>query len=274
VSTFPVFELHGDPIERGRSHGRQLRAEIGACIDIYRLAIGLPDDQLLAAGLRGAANVERFSPSIAAEISAIADGAGLDHRWIHVLNARSELMSAAGDGCTSIFVPDLGLLGQSWDWIEPLEDLAFVATVAPDDGPAFATLTEPGIVAKIGVNDAGRHREISVLDGAPVVRTNHLPGRAETAGRLVENSSARLDTATALVPSVTDTASLLAVLADRRDPTHPICAPYRPLLGTAVGTVATVVMDLHARLLHVRRGPDPSQPVQRVPIGPTPDASA
>ncbi len=154
-------------------------------------------------------------------------------------------------------------------WVE-------VATVVQRAGVGRAANVLIGLATGRGLNVgyAGRHREISLLDGAPVVRTNHLPGRAGTAGPLVENSSARLDTATALVPSVTDTASLLAVLADRGDPTHPICAPYRPLLGTTVGTVATVVMDLPARLLHVRRGPDPSQPVQRVSIVPTPDASA
>jgi isopenicillin-N N-acyltransferase-like protein len=333
MSTFEVIELVGDPKTRGHQLGTKRRDHIQACIDIYRLVIGWPDHELLEAGARSATVIEQFDPTIAAEIDAIASGAGVDRRWVHMLNARSELMAAAGDGCTAVFVPEHGVLGQTWDWLEPLEALAVVVRVVPDEGPSYATLTEPGIVAKIGANDAGigtclnflyapgphrgvpvhvllrailgcadaeqvtevieragagraanvlvatasgrgwnlgfagEHREVTELDDQAIVRTNHLPGRPETAASLLDNSQARLNDASALAPGVTDVESLLALLADQSHPDHPICAAYQPLLGTSVGTVATVVADLCRHTLHLRRGPDPTQSPQVVPIG-------
>jgi hypothetical protein len=70
-------------------------------------------------------------------------------------------------------------------------------------------------------------------------------------------------TARRLVSDVTDLASLVQLLDDRSDARDPVCAPYRPYLGTTVGTTAMVAMDLPARRLHVRAGPRPGELTQR-----------
>lgn len=327
-----VVDLRGDAAACGRDHGRLRRHQIGACIDLYRLVLGRSDDELLHLAVGIAATVRTFSPGIAAEIDAIAEGAGIDSAWIYVLNARSELMASTRDGCTTMFAPAAGLLGQTWDWIDASEPLLFVARTVAPDGTVLATLTEPGIVAKIGVNDAGlgvclnflyapgRHEGVPVhvllrallgcrtladartvlrragvgraanvlvgtaagpglnveytgldavveeLGDQPFAHTNHVTGRPETAGGLYDNSRARAVTARGLLAEVHDVASLTAALDDRSHPHHPICAPYRPYQGVQVGTTATVILDLAARHLHVRRGPHPGTALQRIDL--------
>lgn len=328
-----VLDLEGGPAACGRAHGEDRRHQIQACLEIYRLVLGRSDAELLRLAVGIADTVRTFSPTIAAEIEAIGQGAGVDPAWIYVLNARSELMASAGDGCTAVYVPGAGLLGQTWDWIDALEPLLFVARATQPDGTRLATLTEPGIVAKIGSNDAGlgvclnflyapgRHRgvpvhvllrallgcrnltearttlrragqgraanvligtaagegldvqytgsdvSIEVLRDRPFAHANHVAGRPETAGDLYENSLARSSTALGRVDAVHDVGSLTALLDDRSHPQHPICAPYRPHRGVRVGTTATVVMDLPARRLHVRKGPRPGTPLQEIRVG-------
>ncbi len=150
-----VIDVVGPPSERGRQLGAELRDPIRTCIDLYRLVLQRDDDELRRAAAPFAATIGAFAPAIAEELVGIAEGADVDPVWILLLNARSELLSGTNDGCTAVFLPRLGLLGQTWDWLAALEDLVVVVRVTDPDGRRLVTLTEPGIVAKIGCNDAG-----------------------------------------------------------------------------------------------------------------------
>lgn len=170
----PVLDLRGSPHEIGVAHGRALRDRIERCLAIYALALGRSDAELRTIGAEVEARVRGFSPEIADEIDGIAEGAGVERHRIYVLNARSELMAGTGDGCTSVFVPTRGLLGQNWDWLALLEPLIVVLRIERDDGLRLATLTEPGMVGKIGCNAAGLGVCLNFvyapgpLDGVPV----------------------------------------------------------------------------------------------------------
>ncbi len=155
MRAIPVHDLAGEARDIGLAHGRLLRDEIRECIEIYRLVLGTGDAPLMREAERIATTVCDFSPQIADEIDAIAEGSGVDPRWVYVLNARSELVTSRGDGCTAVFVPERGLLGQTWDWIDALEPLVVVLRIERAGGHRLMTLTEPGIVAKIGCNGAG-----------------------------------------------------------------------------------------------------------------------
>jgi isopenicillin-N N-acyltransferase-like protein len=150
MRAIPVHDLAGDARDIGLAHGRLLRDEIRECIEIYRLVLGTGDATLMREAERIAMTVRDFSPQIADEIDAIAEGSGVDPRWVYVLNARSELVTSRGDGCTAVFVPERGLLGQTWDWIDALEPLVVVLRIERAGGHRLLTLTEPGIVAKRG----------------------------------------------------------------------------------------------------------------------------
>ena len=75
------------------------------------------------------------------------------------------------------------------------------------------------------------------------------------------NSTARFARAKALIQQLDSHAGmeeLQSILRDTEDPTYPICRDYLPSSGHRVGTVASVLMDLRGRTLHVTRG-NPSQ---------------
>jgi isopenicillin-N N-acyltransferase like protein len=170
----PVLELRGSPREIGLAHGRGLRERIERCLGIYVLALGRSDSELRSIGASVGARIRVFSPELAEEIEGIAEGAGVEPYRIYVLNARSELMAGAAGGCTSVFVPERGLLGQNWDWLALLEPLIAVLRIERPDGIRFATLTEPGMVGKIGCSSAGLGVCLNFLfapeplDGVPV----------------------------------------------------------------------------------------------------------
>jgi isopenicillin-N N-acyltransferase like protein len=318
-----VIELAGDPQQIGRAHGEELRNEIEETVSIYRNVLGLSERAETAHGARIERTIRSFDEGLADEIEAIAAGAGQPTSAIFVLNGRSELMGAATDACTTMHMPSAGLLGQTWDWIDLLEPLVVVLRVRPNDAPAYVTMTEPGIAAKIGCNEAGvgvtlnflyapgplngvpihallralltcrtaddatrvvlraghgragavhvagsdgwgmsvehlGHRTIRQLTrDEPHAHTNHSPLDPLSGGELLDNSTARLERAAQLLHATPpDTpASMLGALADRQGD-HPICARYVSFGPVNVGTVATVVMDLRGRRLHVRVGPD------------------
>ena len=327
-----VVSTRGAPRERGRQHGEALREAIGACVAIYRAAIPGNEAALRARAAEFGAEVARYAPDLADEIEGIAEGADLDPLWIHVLNARSEMMSSA-DGCTAVFSPSAGLLGQTWDWIEPLEKLFFVLRVERPDGHRIATVTEPGIVGKIGLSTAGlgctlnfllspgKHAgtpvhvllrslleardvddararidartpgqsgnlilgsvgagfdaelagedaELRALGPEPFAHTNHHLWRPLAAGALQDNSDARLSRACERIQAgaAADAGAMMSLLSDTSDRRHPICAGYQPLLGSRIGTLCTVVMELGAGRMHVRQGPDPTAPFEAIAV--------
>jgi isopenicillin-N N-acyltransferase-like protein len=47
------------------------------------------------------------------------------------------------------------ILGQNWDWLMHSAQTLVVLEARPDDGPAFVTVVEAGLLAKTGMNAAG-----------------------------------------------------------------------------------------------------------------------
>lgn len=158
ATDIPVVILEGDAKARGQAHGRARRGAIEQAIDIYADLFALPEAVVVERAGHFAAVTRAWSPELADEMDATADGAGVPRHWIHALNARSELVSgpAADVGeCTAIFFAEHGLLGQTWDWLEALEPLIAVLDIRHPDGHRVLTLSEPGIVGKIGLSGAG-----------------------------------------------------------------------------------------------------------------------
>jgi isopenicillin-N N-acyltransferase-like protein len=106
------------------------------------------------------------------EIDAIARGADVEPRFLRAVNARTELLNGA-DECSVQGAG--GLLAQNWDWHPDLSASTVVWIVEHDD-KWFATLTEAGILAKIGLNQAGVGVCLNILrttadggtDGTPI----------------------------------------------------------------------------------------------------------
>jgi isopenicillin-N N-acyltransferase-like protein len=101
-------------------------------------------------------------PDLLEEIQGIAAGAGQDEAELLAINARTEILGGASDQeCSAISVlpeaSDSGacIVAQNWDWYNDQEASRVLWTVVEPSGRWFVTLTEAGILAKIGLSSEG-----------------------------------------------------------------------------------------------------------------------
>lgn len=178
MTGLPYITLSGSPRERGLAHGRQLKDRIHKTFNFYQQAIfhnsSLNVEQIQARARQVAKLIEGFETDFITEIEAIAEGADIDSWKIYALNARTEILNAPVAECTSLYFEETALLGQTWDWIRELEELIVIVRYEYADGRNIITLTEPGMLAKIGLNNSGLGVCLNFLvsshelDGVPV----------------------------------------------------------------------------------------------------------
>ncbi len=172
--SFRRLHVSGAPGNIGWQHGSSLREEIREVLAYYRGLFGLPEDELLHQGQQFGDIISDFSADYAEEIEAIAAGAELDPRLLYALNSRSEIFNNVSVAeCTSVINTQERIIAQNWDWGEVLEPLVVDLTVERDDGHRLRTLTEPGIIGKIGMNSAGLGVCLNILSCEQ--RLNGLP---------------------------------------------------------------------------------------------------
>ncbi|KEI70304.1 C45 family autoproteolytic acyltransferase/hydolase [Endozoicomonas elysicola] len=148
--------LKGSAKDRGHLHGELMREEIHTVLDYYR-------SRFLADRAKLQSHVDllmqqliAFRPEYQVEMDAIAKASGVEPFWIYCINARSELMSSpVPTECSSIAFPQQGLIGQNWDWAQALEGQLALVDIELESGHRLLTMTEPGMLAKIGMNSAG-----------------------------------------------------------------------------------------------------------------------
>jgi isopenicillin-N N-acyltransferase-like protein len=143
-----TFEVHrsDEPTarERGEAFGRAHASRIRHSLAVY---------ERLFAETGSAPGDVRVPEWAGEELAGMAAGAGVPLKALLALNARTEVMAGVGPTECSV-VGAGGLLAQNWDWHPALSESTVVWVV--DQGPSwFVTLTEAGMLAKIGLNDAG-----------------------------------------------------------------------------------------------------------------------
>ncbi len=157
-----------DPGERGRQRGRfaadPLAASWPTYLDIFTAtaeSYGLPAVDVRAVGSACEQPLREWSPQLWEEVGGVAAGAGIDPLDVLALNARTEVLAHARAtlGECSTVVELAGPTGsavsiQTWDWHAELASGWHLQRVR-GDRYAFVGLTEFGILAKIGVNEAG-----------------------------------------------------------------------------------------------------------------------
>lgn len=164
------IQLHGSHQEIGFQHGSQLRERISQTAQFYNEVLFQGQfDLIKEQGLLYLAKIAEFNSGFAEEICAIAEGAGQPEWQIAALNARTEIYQRVDSGakseCTSAYFPQANLLGQNWDWMEPLENLIVVMEITRPDGHKIIQMTEPGIIGKIGFNSSGLGVCLNILTG-------------------------------------------------------------------------------------------------------------
>lgn len=221
-SRLPAFE-------RGVEFGAAFPAEIRATTAFYRDLLARcpnPDVDLTEGGVLALAAIESFSPAAADELRGMAQGAGLLVEELAGINARTELLALADpDGiveCSTFVSAPVGgpVRGaQTWDWYAGMADGWLQWTVPLPTGRTLTTVTEYGVLGKIGVNDAGLGLLFSILHhdadggdrvGAPVhvlartvlERADDIAGALDVVDQATDRSAsstfALLDRATAV----------------------------------------------------------------------------
>jgi isopenicillin-N N-acyltransferase-like protein len=173
--SYPHIRVAGNAGERGRAYGEAAHARVQRSLAGYERAFaahaGLSWPRAREMAERYVPAIERHAQGALAEMEGIAAGAGVDPEDILALNARTEVIAAAWareattaratDGCTALAVlPGRSrdghtLLAQNWDWMVHVVDTVVVLEAERDDGPAFVTAVEAGLLAKTGLNAAG-----------------------------------------------------------------------------------------------------------------------
>lgn len=165
----PIIEVTGSKYEIGLQHGQKAKKQIAVNISGYKKMFmeyaNISWNQAKALALTFEKNIKEYKAEYLEEIRGIAQGSGFEYEEILALNVRSELIFQGTqmtlDGCTSVAVkPELTLeheiyMGQNWDWKVSMRKGIILLKIHQEGIPDIATITEAGMVGKIGCNSAG-----------------------------------------------------------------------------------------------------------------------
>jgi isopenicillin-N N-acyltransferase like protein len=186
------------PRDRGRDFGAAHPAEIRATAESYSqlfaATAGHPVEMQVA-GQEALAAIRGFCAAAASEIEGIAEGAGLPAELVAAVNARTEILAALrsprpgapqrGECSTVVRLggpAEAPIALQTWDWHDVFASSWFVWTIEHPDGHVVHTLTEYGILGKIGVSSAGLGLNLNILhhghDGGRVGVPVHVLARS------------------------------------------------------------------------------------------------
>jgi isopenicillin-N N-acyltransferase like protein len=160
----PIIDLSGGPETRGLAYGRAAGDRIRDGVAFYAQAfadLGLTRARRDEVTTQLLATASAFDEPLARELEAVARGAGVDVSDVLLLNARSEMVRIADEGCTAVacLPPATAsghtLLAQNWDWHPSRRATGVLLRIRPDDGPAVLTFTEAGSLGRCGLNEHG-----------------------------------------------------------------------------------------------------------------------
>lgn len=213
-------------IQRTAGHYTDLMSEIaGRAVDLAEYG----PDALEA--------IAAFSLDAADEIRGIAEGAGEDVLRIAALNARTEVLALLGarfrGECSTVVKLDANgerppISVQTWDWVDIFADDWLFWTIQHPGGTVVHTITEFGVLGKIGVNNRGVGVHFNLLhhdtDGAGIGVPIHVLARS------VLDQSAHIGQALDLVgKAVLSASSALTLIGADVDGSSAISAELSPI---------------------------------------------
>jgi len=166
---FALHPIQGTPVERGTAYGQQFSAGIRDFLnrEIYQAFNDQPStraDMLRYADACGR-HVERNLPELHAELTGIAQGAGISSEEAVLITLHEELYHRGAlpkvDHCTAVALgPPLSadghtLVGQTWDWMASVAGLSTLLHWQRSEGPDVLAYAFPGLWVGAGLNSAG-----------------------------------------------------------------------------------------------------------------------
>jgi isopenicillin-N N-acyltransferase-like protein len=153
--------VSGTPREMGRQIGETARDEIRGFVAIalerVNKTVSVSHSRAMDVAERSLAFAERYSRDMTDEIRGMAEAAGCSVVDLMLLQVRNQLKPDADAGCTSLSLAAHGrsIVAQNWDNDPALDPFTIVLTRRPTGKPATVNVTQAGLIAYIGFNDAG-----------------------------------------------------------------------------------------------------------------------
>jgi isopenicillin-N N-acyltransferase-like protein len=249
------------PYDRGHDfgavHGEAIRRVIAHYDELLGLLTAQPVD-VSDFGDEALGAITRFSADASSEIRGIADGAGLPAEHIAALNARTEIMARLrvathGECSTVVQLPVDGgapITSQTWDWHELMRDDWLVWSIEHPDGTVVHTVTEYGILGKIGVNNRGFGTHFNILhhdsDGGAMGVPVHVLARV-----MLDQKGGMGDALTLVGAAETSASTVLTLIAADERGSTAMSAELSPI-GPRF-----VLPDANGLLLHTNHFLDP-----------------
>ena len=153
----------GSPREMGRQLGEAARDEIRGFAEIALKRVNktmrVSRERALSIAARSTEFARGYSAEMLEELSGMAESSGVPFDELMLLQVRNQLRPDADAGCTSLSLASPAAAGaivaQNWDNDPALDPFTVVLTRKPAGKPALVNLTQAGLIAYIGFNDAG-----------------------------------------------------------------------------------------------------------------------
>ena len=165
---FRLIEISGAPLERGQQYGERaadlIQFNLAGYRRLFEHNVSLDWSEVLTQARQYLDPIKQYAPHLLEEMRGIAEGATVSLDEVLALNCRTEILSMGtiplcGE-CTAVFVaPEAtanghALVAQNWDWSNVLRGGMVLLRVEQPGWPTVLTLTEAGMVGKIGFNNA------------------------------------------------------------------------------------------------------------------------
>ena len=253
-----VTQTH-NPAERGRQIGERFAEQIRHTTSLYldffpRVGVPLRDAQRI--GENSLAALEAWSPDLAAEVLAMASGAGLPLWQLASLNARTEVLAARTrhhECSTTVHAPRgprAPQTLQTWDWHDSLCPHGLMLALDSARGMHVKLFCEFGMLAKLGVNSAGLGLHFNILHHRSDNDSGGVPVHA-IARRLLEEASS-VEEAIELARSARVSASTVLTVFSRED-----SSPRAASIELSPERTALVLPREDGWLLHTNHFLDP-----------------
>lgn len=163
ATRYREITVSGSPREMGRqlgeAAGELVRGFVAVALDRANLVMRVSRSQAETTAANSLEYAEQYLPSACEELRGLAEATGLSLIDVMLLQVRNQWRPEPEAACTSLAVSTSAksgqLLAQNWDADPALDPYTIVLTRKPTGKPAIMNVTQAGLIAYIGLNDAG-----------------------------------------------------------------------------------------------------------------------
>ena len=157
------IEVSGTPAQMGEQLGEEAREKIrgfsAVALERVNKTVAVSRESALVAAGESIEPVRTYSPGMLDEIEGMARSSGVSVPELLLLQIRNQLRPDGDSGCTAFSLSPAvatgSIVGQNWDNDPALDPFTIVLTRRPTGEPAFLSVTQAGLIAYIGVSEAG-----------------------------------------------------------------------------------------------------------------------